>query len=88
MNKHEQRAARDRGSSLRNSMTLWSAGAALVIVVILILGLSSSAPSEFFKRGALVAAILLLVLRQIMRRLRGRPSRAAEPDPQSTLKLD
>ena len=88
MNKYEQQAARERGTSLRNSMTLWSAGAALVVVVLLILGLSSSAPSEFFKRGAIVAAVLLLVLRQIMRRLRGRPNRAAEPDPQSTLKLD
>jgi len=87
MSKYEQ-ATRERGTSLRNSMTLWSAGAALVVVILLILGLSSSAPSEFFKRGAVVGAILLLVLRQITRRLRGRPSRAAEPDPQSTLKLD
>ncbi len=88
MSKYEQQATRERGTSLRNSMTLWSAGAALVVVVLLILGLSSSAPSEFFKRGAVVAAILLLVLGQITRRLRGRSSRAAEPDPQSTLKLD
>ncbi len=88
MNKYEQQAARERGTSLRNSMTLWSAGAALVVVVLLILGLSISAPSDFFKRGAIAAAILLLVLRLITRRLRGRPSRAAEPDPQSTLKLD
>ncbi|MBV8866523.1 MAG: hypothetical protein JO210_14105 [Acidobacteriaceae bacterium] len=88
MNKYEQQAARQRGTSLRNSMTLWSAGAALVMVVLLILGLSSSVPSEFYKRAAVVAAILLLLLRQTMRRLRGRPSRAAEPDPQSTLKLD
>ena len=33
MNKYEQQAARESGKSLRNSMTLWSAGAALVVVV-------------------------------------------------------
>ena len=88
MNKYEQRSAQQRGATLRNSMTMWSAGAALVVVVLLILGLSSGAPSTFFMRGAIAAAILILVLRQIGRRMRGRAPRAAQPDPQSTLKLD
>jgi Mg2+/citrate symporter len=87
MNKYEERGQRERRSSLRSSMTVWNAAAALVIVVLLILGLSNSAPSTFFTRAAIAAAVLLLVLRQVTRRLRGRASRAAQPDPQSTLKL-
>ena len=88
MNKYERQAAQQRGSTLRNSMTLWSAAAALVAVILLILGLSSSAPSNFFVRGAVVVAILMLIFRQIGRRMKGRAPRAAQPDPQSTLKLD
>lgn len=88
MNKYEQRAAGQRGPALRTSMTLWSAAGALVIVVLLILGLSSSAPSSYFTKAALVGAILLLILRQLGRRLKGRASRAAEPDPLSKLNLD
>jgi hypothetical protein len=87
MNKYEQRAAQERRVSLRNSMSMWSAGAALVAVVLLIVGLSSSAPSTFFIRGAAVLAILLLVLRQVARRMRSRTPRAAQPDPRSKLHL-
>ena len=88
MNKYEQRAEEQRKAALRFSLMIWTAGVALVIVVFLILGLSSSAPPRFFSKGAIVAAILLLVLRQLNRRLRRRGPKAAEPDPQSTLKLD
>lgn len=88
MNRYEQQAARERRSPVRSSMTMWSAAGALVVVVLLILGLSSSAPSSFYTKGAIAAAILLLVLRQVGRRMKGRASRAAQPDPQSTLKLD
>jgi hypothetical protein len=88
MNKYEQRAARDRGPALRTSMTLWSAAGALIVVILLIVGLSTSASSSFFTKAALVGAILLLILRQVARRLKGRPTRAAEPDPQSKLNLD
>jgi hypothetical protein len=87
MNKYEERAQRERRSSLRSSMSVWNAAAALIIVVLLILGLSNSAPSSFFTRAAIAAAIVLLILRQVTRRLRGRTSRAAQPDPRSTLKL-
>jgi hypothetical protein len=87
MNKYEQRAAQERRVSLRNSVSMWSAGAALVAVVLLIVGLSSSAPSTFFIRGAAVVAILLLVLRQVARRMRSRTPRAAQPDPRSKLHL-
>ena len=88
MNKYELRAEQQRKAALRFSLMIWTAGIALVVVVFLILGLSSSAPPRFFSKGAIIAAILLLVLRQLNRRLRGRSPKAAQPDPQSTLKLD
>lgn len=88
MNKYEQRAEQQRRASLRFSMMIWTAGIALVVVVLLILGLSSAAPQRFFTRGAIVVAILLLILRQLSRRLRSKGSRAAQPDPRSTLKLN
>ena len=89
MNRYEERAEQQRRAALRFSMMIWTAGIALVVVVLVILGLSTSAPSGFFSRGAIVAAVLLLVFRQISRRLRGRRgSRAAEPDPRSRLNLD
>jgi cytochrome b561 len=73
---------------MRSSMTMWTAGIALVIVVLLILGLSSSASPTFFYRAAIGVAVLLLIVRQVMRRLRRGSPRAAEPDPQSRLHLD
>jgi hypothetical protein len=88
MNKYEMRAELERKAALRFSLMIWTAGIALIVVVLLILGLSSSAPPRFFSKGAIAVAILLLVLRQLSRRLRPRGSRAAKPDPQSTLKLD
>ncbi len=87
MNKYEERAQRERRSPLRSSMSVWNAAAALIIVVLLIVGLSNAAPSPLFTRAVIAAAVLLLLLRQITRRLKGRASRAAQPDPQSTLKL-
>ena len=89
MNKYEERAQHERKAAMRSGMTLWSAGLALVVVIFLILGHSSSAPHSFFSKGAVVVAVLLLVLRQLSRRLRGKGSpRASRPDPESTLKLD
>jgi hypothetical protein len=88
MNKYEQRALQERKAALRSSMMIWTAGTALVVVAIAILGLSSSASPRFFSKSAIVVAILLLVLRQVSRRLRSKKPRAAEPDPQSRLKLD
>ena len=88
MNKYEQQAKYQRTASLRSSMSLWTAGLALLVVIFLILGLNSSAGSGFFKLGAVIVAVLLLILRQVSRRLSGKPPRAAQPDPKSTLKLD
>ena len=88
MNKYEKQAKEQRTASLRSSMSLWTAGLALLVVIFIIIGLSGSAPSGFFKMGAVIAAIVLLILRQLSRRLRGRSPRAAQPDPKSALKLD
>ena len=88
MNKYEERAGQERKAALRFSLMIWTAGIALIVVVLMILGLSSSAPRGFFSKSAIVAAVLLLILRQLNRRLRGRVPRASQPDPRSTLKLD
>jgi hypothetical protein len=88
MNKYEQRAVQERKAALRSSTMIWTAGAALIVVAIAILGVSSSASPRFFSKSAIAVAILLLVLRQVSRRLRNKKSRAAEPDPQSRLNLD
>lgn len=88
MNKYEKRAQAERKAALRSSMTIWSAGLALIVVVVLIMGLSSSAPSGFYSKAAIVVAILLLIVRQLSRRLRGSAPRAAQPDPKSSIKLD
>jgi hypothetical protein len=88
MNKYEKRAQAERKAALRSSMTLWSAGIALIVVVVLIMGLSSAAPSGFYSKAAVGVAILLLIVRQVSRRLRGSEPRAAQPDPKSSIKLD
>jgi hypothetical protein len=87
MNKYELRAEQQRKAALRFSMMLWTAGLALIVVVLAILGLSTSAPRGYFSKTAIALAILLLVLRQVMRRMKGRTPRAAQPDPKSQLKL-
>ena len=88
MNRYEQRAEQERKAALRFSMMLWTAGLALVVVVLLIVGLSSSAPAGYFSKTGIALAVLLLILRQVTRRLKGRTPRAAQPDPKSQLKLD
>ena len=88
MNRFEQRAVQQRRAALRSSMTLWTAALSLVVVILLIMGLRGSAPSSFFSKVTIGVAILLLVLRQVSRRLRAKGTpRAAQPDPKSTLKL-
>jgi hypothetical protein len=88
MNRYEERAAKERRTTMRASTTMWTAGVALVVVILLILGLSSSAEPNFFYRAAIGVAILLLAMRQITRRLKRRSPKAAEPDPLSKLNLD
>jgi hypothetical protein len=88
MTPQEKQSERDRAAALRSSTMLWTAGAGLVVVVFAVLGFSTGAPREFWQRGAIVVAVLLLVLRQVSRRLRVRNPRSAQPDPLSKLNLD
>jgi Na+-translocating ferredoxin:NAD+ oxidoreductase RnfA subunit len=87
MNKYEQQARIQRQASLRSSMSLWTAGLFLVMVVILITGIRESAPPEFFYKAAIGFAVVMLLLRQITKRMKANGPRSARPDPQSTLKL-
>jgi hypothetical protein len=64
-----------------------TAGLALIVVVLLIVGIRNSAPPRFFTEAAIGVAVLLLILRQVARRMKGRTPRAAEPDPKSRLNL-
>lgn len=88
MNKYVERAEQQRRAGLRFSLSVWTAGLALLAVVLVILALSSSAAPRLGPVAAIVLAVLLLVFRQLSRRLKTRGSRAAQPDPKSTLKLD
>jgi peptidoglycan/LPS O-acetylase OafA/YrhL len=88
MNKYEQRAEQLRRPAIKSSQTMGSAALALLAVVLLIIGMNSDAPKEFLTRAAIGLAILLLVVRQLGRRSRGKVPRAAQPDPQSRLNLD
>ena len=88
MNRFEERAQAERKATLRSSMTIWTAGLALIVVVFVIVGLSSGAPPNFWRNGAIGVAILLLLLRQLTRRLRSKPGQGARPDPRSRLNLD
>ena len=68
-------------------MTLGGAGIALIVVVVLIIWLNSSAPSGNLSKIVIGLAVLLLLYRLVSRRFQRGPSRAAQPDPKSTLKL-
>ena len=87
MNKYEERAERDHKASMRFSMMMWTAGAALIVVVVIILGLSGSASPHYWSRAGIGLAILLLVFRQISRRMKGKRPKASMPDPRSKLNL-
>mgnify|MGYP001549350980 FL=1 len=88
MDKYVQRADQQRRAGLRFSLSLWTAGLALLAVVLVILGLASSAAPRLGPIAAIVLAILLLLFRQLSRRLKTNGSRAARPDPKSIIKLD
>lgn len=88
MNKFEERSEAQRRSAIRSGLTIGTAGIALLVVVFLIFGLNSSAPPRYFSGVAVVGAIVLLVLRQLSRRMKGKAPRSAQPDPKSALNLD
>jgi L-asparagine transporter-like permease len=87
MNRFEEESNRQRKAQLKSSVALWTGGLILVAVAFAIVGLSSGAPTRFWSKAAIVLAVLLLILRQVNRRLRGRRSKAAQPDPASRLNL-
>jgi hypothetical protein len=88
MNRFEQSAERERRSSLRLSLLVLSLGGILVVGALALLGYSGGAPQSFWTRAAIGVAILMLVLRQVTRRLKASRTRAVKPDEQSMLHLD
>ena len=79
----ERQAQEQRRSMLKMSMLLWSLGGALLVVVLAIAGFSSSAPQGFWKDAAIVVAVLVLILRQVSRRLKPGRRREIKIDEQS-----
>jgi amino acid transporter len=88
MNRFEKQAEQQRRSSLQSALLMWSAGGILLVGALAILGISGGAPQSFWTRAAIVVAILLLVLRQVGRRLKKGRSGAVKPDEQSMLHLE
>ena len=71
----------------RGALMLWTSAIALFVVILLIVVLSGST-SRIYSRGVIAAAVLLLLVRLVSRIVKVRSARAAQPDPESTLKLD
>ena len=69
------------------SLLLLTLGGILLVGALAILGYSSGAPQAFWTRAAIGVAILLLILRQVGRRLGRRRSKDVKPDDQSMLHL-
>jgi apolipoprotein N-acyltransferase len=88
MNRFERESNTQRRAVLRSSTALWTAGLLLVAIAFGIAGFSAGAPTQFWSKAAIGLAVLLLILRQVNRRLRGRAAKAAEPDPKSRLNLN
>ena len=88
MNKYEQRAEQQRRPAMKSSLTMGTAAVGLLAVVLLIIGMNSSEPRAFLSRAAIGLAVLLLIVRQLGRRSKGKLPRAAQPDPLSRLDLD
>ena len=87
MNRFEKQTERQRRSSLRVSLLLLTLGGILLVGALAILGYSSGAPQAFWTSAAIGVAILLLILRQVGRRLGRRRSKDVKPDDQSMLHL-
>ena len=87
MNRFEKQTERQRRSSLRVSLLLLTLGGILLVGALAILGYSSGAPQAFWTRAAIGVAVLLLILRQVGRRLGRRRNNDVKPDDQSMLHL-
>jgi len=88
MNRFEQSAERERRSNLRLSLLALSLAGILLVGALALLGYSGGAPQTFWTRAAIAVAVLMLLLRQLTRRLKSGRSRAVKPDEQSMLHLD
>jgi Kef-type K+ transport system membrane component KefB len=87
MNKYEKRTQQDRKAALRASVIAATIGVALIAIALVILGISNSAPLGFYKKAAIAVVVLLLILRQVGRRLKRKWGGPAKPDEKSQLKL-
>lgn len=87
MNKYEKRAQQDRKAALRSAMLAGTVGLVLIAIALVILAMSSSAPLGFYQKVAIGIVVLLLILRQVGRRLRRKSKGPATPDEKSQLKL-
>lgn len=86
MNKYEKRAQQDRKAALRRAMMAATIGLVLIAIALVILGMSSSQSLAFYQKIAIGIIVLLLILRQIGRRMK-RKSKGPAPDEKSQLKL-
>jgi hypothetical protein len=87
MAKHDIPPKRQEFAAGRGALMIWTSAIALFVVILLIVAFSGST-SRVYSRAAVAAAVVLLLLRLVGRVLKVRSSRAAQPDPESTLKLD
>jgi O-antigen/teichoic acid export membrane protein len=88
MNKFEARSRQEQKSSMRISVLMGVIGLGFAVLALVALGLIFAAPARFWSVAIAVIALLLLIMRQTMRVLNKRTSKAAQPDPESILKLD
>jgi Flp pilus assembly protein TadB len=88
MNKFEARSRQEQKSAMRVSVLMAVIGLGFALSALVSLGLIFAAPARFWSVAIAVIAGLLLVVRQTMRVLNKRSSKAAQPDPESVLKLD
>ena len=73
---------------MRVSVLISIIGLGFAVLALVALGLIFAAPPRFWSAAIAVMAVLLLIMRQTMRVLNKRSSKAAQPDPESVLKLD
>lgn len=88
MNKFETRSRQQQKSTMRVSVLMGVLGLAFAVMALAALGLIFAAPQRFWSVAIVVIAVLLIIMRQTMRLLNKRASKAAQPDPDSVLKLD
>ncbi len=87
MAKQDASPKRQEFAPRRGALMLWTSAIALFVVILLIVALGVST-SRAYSRGAIAAAVVLLLVRLVGRIVKVGSTRAAQPDPQSTLKLD